>query len=76
MIVQFNRPITILGTTYGKGTHHVPPEAKSVWCFDALVAEGAMVIVKDDDEPAPERKSEPAPAPAQAQRRRGRRPTP
>lgn len=75
MIVQFNRPITILGTTYGKGTHHVPPEAKSVWCFDALVAEGAMVIVKDD-EPAPERKSEPAPAPAQAQRRRGRRPKP
>lgn len=67
MIVQFNRPITILGTTYGKGTHHVPPEAKSVWCFDALVAEGAMVIVKDD-EPAPE------PAPAQAQRRRGRPP--
>lgn len=75
MIVQFNRPITILGTTYGKGTHHVPPEAKSVWCFDALVAEGAMVIVKDD-EPATEHKSEPAPAPAQAQRRRGRRPKP
>lgn len=71
MIVRFNRPITILGTTYGKGTHHVPPEAKGVWCFDALGAEGAMVIVKDD-EPAPERK--PESAPAQAQRRRGRRP--
>lgn len=48
MQVQFNRPATIAGETYGKGTHAVPDAAKSDWFFGALVADGSLVILRED----------------------------
>jgi hypothetical protein len=50
MKVQFNKPVTIAGVTYGKGTHDVSSDdASSDWYFDALVKDGDAVILRDDE---------------------------
>jgi hypothetical protein len=52
MQVQFNRPATISGVTYGKGQHAVPDEARGDWFFNALVKDGDAVVLRADY-PAP-----------------------
>ena len=49
MQVQFNRPVTIGGVTYGKGQHAVPDEAKKDWFFEALVKDGTAVVLRADE---------------------------
>lgn len=49
MQVQFNRPVTIGGVTYGKGQHAVPDEVKGDWFFEALVKDGNAVVLRADD---------------------------
>ena len=48
MQVQFNRPVTLGNSTYGAGTHDVPPEDidASKWFFDALVKDGSVVVLE------------------------------
>jgi len=46
MQVQFNRPVTISGVTYGKGQHAVPDEVKGDWFFEALVKDGDVVVLR------------------------------
>lgn len=65
MQVQFNKPVTIGANTYGKGQHEVPSaDVKDNWFFDALVAEGSAVVLRDGEEAAStdETKTEEAPA--------------
>lgn len=47
MQVQFKRPVTINGNTYGKGLHEVPDADKEDWFFAALVKDEDAVIVRD-----------------------------
>jgi hypothetical protein len=49
MQVQFNRPATIRGVTYGKGQHAVPDDAKGDWFLEALVKDGDAVVLRSDD---------------------------
>ena len=50
MQIQFNRPVTIGEHTYGKGQHNVPDaDTKGNWFFDALVNEGAAVVLRQGD---------------------------
>lgn len=49
MQVQFNRPATIGGVTYGKGQHAVPDEHKDEWFFKALVQDGDAVVLRADN---------------------------
>lgn len=50
MQVQFNRPVTIAGMTYGKGLHSVPDaDVSGDWFFDALVKDGDAVIMRKDE---------------------------
>ena len=49
MQVQFNRPVTVVGVTYGKGQHAVPDEVKGDWFFEALVQDGDAVILRADN---------------------------
>lgn len=49
MQVQFNRPATIGGVTYGKGQHAVPDEHKDDWFFKALVQDGDAVVLRTDN---------------------------
>lgn len=50
MQVQFNRPVTIAGITYGKGLHSVPDaDVSGNWFFDALVKDGDAVIMRKDE---------------------------
>jgi hypothetical protein len=53
MQVQFNRPATIGGVTYGKGQHAVPDEHKDDWFFKALVQDGDAVVLRAENAPAP-----------------------
>ncbi len=47
MQVQFNRPVTLKGITYGKGLHSVPgSDVEKDWFFDALVKDGDAVIMR------------------------------
>lgn len=51
MQIQFNKPVTIGANTYGKGTHDVPAaDVKDNWFFDALVAEGSAVVLREGNE--------------------------
>jgi hypothetical protein len=74
MQVQFNKPVTIGANTYGKGQHEVPAaDVKDNWFFDALVKEGAAVVLRaeegkavaevENDAPASAEHSEEASAP-------------
>ncbi len=59
MQVQFNRPVTLKGVTYGKGLHAVPDEdVKGDWFFDALVKDGDAVIMRAAAEPVKEEEAE------------------
>lgn len=50
MQIQFNKPVTIAGVTYGKGQHEVPAaDVKDNWFFDALVEEGKAVVLRNED---------------------------
>lgn len=49
MQVQFNRPVTVVGVTYGKGQHAVPESVKGDWFFEALVQDGDAVILRADN---------------------------
>lgn len=73
MQVQFNKPVTIGASTYGKGQHEVPSaDVKDNWFFDALVKDGSAVILRAEegeaqgevanDAPAATEHSEEAPA--------------
>lgn len=48
MQVQFNKPVTLGKQTYGKGQHAVPAEDAKGWFFDALIADGSVVILRDE----------------------------
>lgn len=48
MQVQFNKPITLGKTTYGKGQHTVPVEDAQGWFFDALVKDGSVIVLRDE----------------------------
>lgn len=55
MQVQFNKPVTIGANTYGKGVHEVAAaDVKDNWFFDALVAEGSAVVLRDEEVAAEE----------------------
>lgn len=61
MQVQFNKPVTIGANTYGKGTHEVAAaDVKDNWFFDALVAEGSAVVLRDEEVAAEEQADAPA----------------
>jgi hypothetical protein len=66
MQVQFNKPVTLGKQTYGKGQHAVPAEDAKGWFFDALVADGSVVILRDET-PKPVKAEQPKPT------RKGRR---
>ena len=51
MQVQINKPVTIGGTTYGKGQHTIQPHERNGWFFEALVKEGTIVILREDEAP-------------------------
>lgn len=48
MQVQFNKPVTLGKQTYGKGQHAVPAEDAKGWFFTALIADGSVVILRDE----------------------------
>lgn len=61
MQVQFNKPVTIGANTYGKGVHEVAAaDVKDNWFFDALVAEGSAVVLRDEEVAAEEQADAPA----------------
>ena len=62
MQVQFNRPVSINGNTYGKGQHDVPAQdTKDNWFFDALVKDGDAVLLRlAEDATAEEAEAKPA----------------
>jgi hypothetical protein len=45
MHVQFNRPATVAGVTYGKGVHDVPDDARKDWFFEALRNAGDLQVL-------------------------------
>lgn len=47
MHVQMNRPVTLAGKTYGKGTHDLPEDGRKDWYFEKLVANGDIQILRD-----------------------------
>lgn len=72
MQVQFNRPVTLKGVTYGKGLHAVPDEdVKGDWFFDALVKDGDAVIMRVE-KPVEPVKEEEAEQPEIKKTRRGK----
>ena len=48
MQVQFNRPVTLGKSTYGKGQHSVPAEEAEGWFFEGLVKAGDVLVLRDD----------------------------
>lgn len=71
MQVQFNKPVTLGKTTYGKGQHSVPEDDAKGWFFDALVKDGSAIVLRDEP-----KKIDPMPMPEQVQTktwRKGRR---
>lgn len=67
MQVQFNKPVTIGANTYGKGVHEVAAaDVKDNWFFDALVAEGSAVVLRDEEVAAKEVAAEEVAAEEQA----------
>ena len=52
MELQFKRPVTLGKMTYGKGVHQVPAEDCSGWLYDAMVKQGDIVVLRDDEKPA------------------------
>ena len=48
MQVQFNKPVTLGGDTFGKGQHNVSAEFKKDWFFNALLKDGDAVILRED----------------------------
>lgn len=57
MQIQLNQPITFTTNdseqaTFGKGVHHVPAKFCSCWYFDALKADGTILVLKEEDEVA------------------------
>lgn len=59
MQVQFKRPFTIGGHTYGVGTHYIDPESvKNDWFFDGLQTEGHVIILNDESEYTKEKQEE------------------
>lgn len=52
MELQFNRPVTLGKMTYGKGVHQVPAEDCAGWLYEAMVKEGGIVVLRDDEKPA------------------------
>ena len=50
MQVQFNRPATIAGVTYGKGVHNIEHDLSDDWFFVALIVGGDVVILHPDAE--------------------------
>lgn len=48
MQVQLNRPATIAGVTYGKGSHAMPENVKDDWFFEALINDGAAIILREE----------------------------
>lgn len=66
MQVQFNKPVTIGGATYGKGQHEVPAEhLKDNWFFDGLVKEGSAVVLRQVEEEAQDESANAAPSDAE-----------
>lgn len=52
MELQFKRPVTLGKMTYGKGVHQVPAEDCAGWLYDAMVKQGDIVVLRDDEKPA------------------------
>lgn len=52
MQIQFNRPTTLNGVTYGKGQHAVPDADAQGWFFDALVKAGDAEVLRGAESPA------------------------
>lgn len=51
MQVQFNKPVTIGGVTYGKGVHAIDSDSvKDDWFFDSLVKDGDAFVLQGEDE--------------------------
>lgn len=48
MQVQFNKPVTLGKTTFGKGQHAVPAEDCAGWFFDAMVKDGTIIVLRDE----------------------------
>lgn len=66
MQVQFNKPVTIGAHTYGKGQHEVPAaDVKDNWFFDALVKDGAAVVLRAEEGEAMPEVANDAPASAE-----------
>jgi len=66
MQVQFNKPVTIAGVTYGKGQHEVPAaDTKDNWFFDALVKEGQAVVLRKEEGEAQDESANAAPSDAE-----------
>lgn len=60
MQAQFKRPIILGGKTYTKGAHDVPDTDAKGWFWDALIADGSIVVVEQPKpEPAPEHEDKP-----------------
>lgn len=76
MQVQFNKPVTIGANTYGKGQHEVPAaDVKDNWFFDALVAEGSAVVLREGEAAAAEEQTaaeEQADAPAKTSKKQSK----
>lgn len=72
MDVQFKRPTTLKGVTYGKGLHAVPDvDVNGDWFFDALVKDGDAVIMRIE-QPAVSEKEVEAERPVLKKTRRGK----
>ena len=74
MQVQFNKPVTIGANTFGKGVHEVAAaDVKDNWFFDALVAEGSAVVLRDEEVAAEEvAAEEQADAPAKTSKKQSK----
>lgn len=44
MQVQFKRPATIHGVTYGKGVHEAPDSIANDWYFKAMQSDGDVIV--------------------------------